>query len=59
MKKIFILSIFVLLLSCEKDSYKTYTCTTYLNGAVWSTQTINKCKNCFAPKNYTTNCEEN
>jgi hypothetical protein len=59
MKKIFIISIFVLLLSCEKDSSKTYTCTTYLNGAVWSTTTVDKCENCSAPQGYTTTCKEN
>ena len=59
MKKAFIFITFIFLLSCTKDSNKTYTCTTYLNGNVWSTQTVNKCENCFAPSGYTTTCEEN
>lgn len=59
MKKILILSIFFLLLSCEKDSSKTFTCTTYLNSVVWSTKTVDKCENCFAPQGYTTTCKEN
>lgn len=29
----------------------------YLNGAVWSTKTVDKCENCFAPQGYTTKCE--
>lgn len=59
MKKIFILSILVSLLSCEKDSNETFTCTTYLNGNVWSSKTVDKCENCFAPQGYTTTCKEN
>jgi hypothetical protein len=57
MKKLIITSIVLFFLSCEKDESKTVTCTTYLNGAVWSTKTVDKCENCFAPQGYTTKCE--
>ena len=57
MKKLIIISIILVFLSCEQDEPKTVTCTTYLNGAVWSTKTVDKCENCFAPQGYTTKCE--
>lgn len=59
MKKYLTLSILLLFLSCEKDSPKSFTCTTYLGNAVYSTATVNKCENCFAPAGYRTTCEEN
>jgi hypothetical protein len=60
MRKIIIIGIYVLLLSCEKESSETnYKCTTYLNGEVWSSQNVNSCENCFAPQGYTTKCEKN
>lgn len=58
MKKYLFVAIILLCLSCEKDSPKTYTCTTYLGNAVYSTATVDKCENCFAPSGYRTTCEE-
>lgn len=57
MKKLILLIIVFAFLACEKEETKTVTCTTYLNGAVWSTKTVDKCENCFAPQGYTTKCE--
>lgn len=57
MKKLILLIIVYAFLACEKEETKTVTYTTYLNGAVWSTKTVDKCENCFAPQGYTTKCE--
>lgn len=57
MKKITFLFIATVFLSCEKEETKTVTSTTYLNGVVWSTKTVDKCENCFAQQGYTTKCE--
>lgn len=57
MKKTILALALLTLLSCEKEETKTVTCTTYLNGVVWSTKTVDKCENCFAPQGYTTKCE--
>ena len=57
MKKIILLFITIVFLSCEKEETKKVTCTTYLNGAIYSIQTVDKCENCFAPKGYTTKCQ--
>ncbi len=57
MKKLILLIIVSGFLACENEETKTVTCTTYLNGAVWSTKTVDKCENCFAPQGYTTKCE--
>ena len=57
MKKIILLFITIVFLSCEKEETKKVTCTTYFNGAIYSIQTVDKCENCFAPKGYTTKCQ--
>ena len=57
MKKIILLIIVSGFPACEKEETKTVICTTYLNGAIYSTSTVDKCENCFAPQGYTTKCE--
>lgn len=45
--------------SCSKEESKSYTCSIYLNGALWSKQITTNCSSCIAPSGYTKRCEEN
>lgn len=44
------------LASCEKDENKGLTCTIYLNGNVWSEQSVTNCSACIAPQGYSSSC---
>ena len=55
------LFLLTLLYSCEKDtSNGNCTCTTYLNGNIWSKQTVSDCNSCIdPPQGYTKSCNCN
>ena len=63
--KTFMIKIFVLSLlgitslsvqSCSKDDSNGLKCTIYLNGNVYSEQTVTDCSLCSAPQGFTASC---
>jgi hypothetical protein len=59
-KKFILIAIIVIavlyLQSCTKEDSELFNCTTYLNGSIWSEETVSDCSNCEAPQGYTTTC---
>jgi hypothetical protein len=51
----FIAIITTIIQSCTEED-NTSTCTIYLNGEVWSEQTVSDCSICTAPRGYTKSC---